>query len=231
MKSKITKTAALLLSFTLIFVMNVTAFAHQVPDVDRKGSIEFTMFYGGDLVGGGNLALYKVGEVFEDDGNYSFVPGGDFAACGETFDNLDTENLAIAERLKDYARNNSIDPMVKKDIDDDGEVKFTDLPIGLYLVTQPKAAPGYYKIEPFLFSLPTKVYLDDGWMYRYDLSAEPKTELELAPTPTPTPTPTPPPNIPNTGQLWWPVPLLLCGGLLFVVIGFMLSTRKKSDEN
>lgn len=36
------------------------------------------------------------------------------------------------------------------------------------------------------------------------------------------------PNLPQTGQLWWPVPLLICAGLLFVVIGLVL--RRGIDD-
>jgi len=40
------------------------------------------------------------------------------------------------------------------------------------------------------------------------------------PPPTPTP-PTPPPRLPQTGQLWWPVPVLLVLGLFFVATGLL----------
>lgn len=46
----------------------------------------------------------------------------------------------------------------------------------------------------------------------------------------PTPTPTPPggDKLPQTGQLWWPVPILALGGLLLVVLGFrVLKTEEK----
>lgn len=36
-------------------------------------------------------------------------------------------------------------------------------------------------------------------------------------------------KLPQTGVLWWPVPLLVCGGLLFLIIG-ALGQRKKKDE-
>ena len=48
---------------------------------------------------------------------------------------------------------------------------------------------------------------------------------------TPTPTPTPPPDqpiLPQTGQLWWPVPMLFAAGLLCLLIGFV---RRRGDEN
>ena len=41
-----------------------------------------------------------------------------------------------------------------------------------------------------------------------------------APTPTPKPT-TPPEKLPQTGQLWWPVPMLIFAGLLLIVIGLI----------
>ncbi len=49
-----------------------------------------------------------------------------------------------------------------------------------------------------------------------------------------TPPPTDPtlpedPNLPQTGQLWWPVPLLICGGLLFIVAG-LIRRRGNADE-
>ena len=52
------------------------------------------------------------------------------------------------------------------------------------------------------------------------------------PTPTTKPdTPTTPgkPTLPQTGQLWWPVPVLIAAGLLFIVIG-LLRRRGAADE-
>ena len=41
----------------------------------------------------------------------------------------------------------------------------------------------------------------------------------------------PPPKLPQTGMLWWPVPVLACGGLLLIVIGcFMRRRRGEQDE-
>lgn len=37
-----------------------------------------------------------------------------------------------------------------------------------------------------------------------------------------------PEKLPNTGQLWWPIPLLLCAGLSFIVIG--LIRRRNAQE-
>ena len=67
--------------------------------------------------------------------------------------------------------------------------------------------------------------------------ATPTPEVSIPPEATPTPevsiipdspTPTQPPENkgPQTGQLWWPVPLLAMAGILFLVIGMVLKRKK-----
>lgn len=54
-------------------------------------------------------------------------------------------------------------------------------------------------------------------------------DAPVKPTPTSPSSPSgPAQKLPQTGQLWWPVPLLLCAGLLFVVIGLV---RRRGMEN
>ena len=53
---------------------------------------------------------------------------------------------------------------------------------------------------------------------------EPEAPMTLPDTPVPTG-----PALPQTGQLWWPVPLLICAGLLFVVIG-LVRRRESGGE-
>ncbi len=238
MKVNIKRILALLLSVMFVFLMGLTALAVDVPDEDRLCSVTLVMNYRGDPVGGGSLSIYRVGEVVEDDGNYSFAPTGDFADCGETFNDLEDAELAV--RLKRFAERNSIAAVSTRKIGSDGKVSFDKLPIGLYMIVQNQAAPGFKNIAPFLISLP---YMEDG-KYQYDLLAEPKTELEPKPDEDPDPTPeTPPapeddpkpsvpdePKLPQTGQLWWPVPMLICVGLILVLVGIVLSRRKEIDE-
>lgn len=44
-----------------------------------------------------------------------------------------------------------------------------------------------------------------------------------------TPPPITPPELPQTGQLWWPVPVLITGGLCLIVVG-LVSRRRNQDE-
>lgn len=46
-----------------------------------------------------------------------------------------------------------------------------------------------------------------------------------------TETPPPPPDLPQTGQLWWPVPIFAILGIAFITVGVLIYNRKKSIEN
>ena len=108
------KHIALLLA--AIMLCCVSAFAHNVPDLNREGSIRVTMRCEGKSVPGGTLTLYRVGDVQEEDGNFSFRLSEDFAGSEAS---LETLNAALAEALMTYARNE--DPKgTTADIDREG---------------------------------------------------------------------------------------------------------------
>lgn len=209
---------ALVTTAVLLCTMNIAAFAHDVPDTSRNGSIQITMRQGETAVSGGTLTIYRVGAVRAEDGNYRFELTGDFADCGESL--KDIQSAALAKRLAQYASNKKLTGTTK-DIGKDGKVSFTNLELGLYLLVQGTAADGYYKADPFLVTVPM---LENG-VYCYDVDASPKVEVEKKPT-TPT-TPNKPTTrkpttstLPKTGQLWWPVSLLAVGGILLYTIGW-----------
>ena len=94
--------AALLLCALLLCCTGVTAYAHDVPDPARHGSINISMHCGDTAVPGGTLTIYRVGDIHEDDGNYSFVPSASFTGCADAFD--DIQAPALAQKLADYAK-------------------------------------------------------------------------------------------------------------------------------
>ena len=182
------------------------------------GSLTVTMrdTDSGAAVPGGTLLLREVGKPAFDDGNKIWVFNEAFEDCGLSL--ADLGSAALAEGLAAYAKNNNIDGRTVE-IGADGRASVEDLPVGLYLVTQVTPASGYSPIRPFLVSIPETV---DG-TYLYDVDASPKLELHKAP---PTPTPTPP-ALPQTGQLWWPVPVLALIGLLLLGLGIWKRTDKR----
>lgn len=220
------KWTRLLSIFLIMAFLSVGASAHPVPEPGRKGSITVSMRFDGEAVPGGSLTLYWVGEVSQDDGNYSFVPTGDFTGWGSAFGALDSaeENARTAQSLKTFAQ--SQEPPIsgiEKQIGKDGMAKFTNLEQGLYLLVQTQAAPGYSPVNPFLVSIPYEVKGE----YCYDVDAQAKMELEQLPKPPEKPGG----KLPQTGQLNWPVPVLAAAGLGLFAIGWAIRFRRKQDKD
>ena len=215
--------SALLALLMMLCLPLSAAAAHPVPDLTRKGSITITMKYKGTPVSGGSLNLYKVGDVHEDDGNYCFVPVKGLEA-------LDYTNIQSPELAKAAAKaveEKKIAAVKTVTIGSSGTAEFSDLAMGLYLVAQKTAASGYKMTDSFLVSVP---YLEDG-AYVYNVKADPKTDLEREVKPTPTEKPSTPSGggkLPQTGQLWWPVPVLICMGLGCIAVG--LIHRREGSE-
>lgn len=207
---------SLMLVLTILSVP-LTASAQPVLDLTRRGSITITMRYQNKPVSGGSLNAYQVGSVQEDNGNYSFVP---VKALQDRISKFwDIQSPALAGTLAKYAALKKLPPVTAKPaaIGKNGTAVFSNLEPGLYLVVYD--SPDHKKCEPFLVSLP---YLEDG-AYRYDVDASPKVRF------------VPPTGgggggkLPQTGQLWWPVPVLVCAGLGSVVVG-LIRRREGEDE-
>ena len=215
-----------LLALLFLLALPLSAAAHPVPDESRNGhcSITVSMTYKEKAVRGGKLALYKVGDVAENNGNYSFVPVKEIQADIPEFGDIQSPELAgKLAKLEKKLTPVTADPVT---VGKDGNATFSDLTFGLYLVVQKTAASGYGKTKPFLVSLP---YLYEG-EYQYDVASQPKTDLEREVKPT-----SPPSSgggggkLPQTGQLWWPVPVLACAGLGCIAVG-LLRRREAKDE-
>lgn len=123
-------------------------------------------------------------------------------------------------------------PMLSAPITE-GAARFENLETGPYLVyqTQQDASDGFAPIKPYLISVP---YLSGG-KYVMDVTAKPKVPLEEVPTVPTEPEPTKPTDsqLPQTGQLNWPVPILVVGGLVLFLLGWFLyfDGNKKKHES
>lgn len=218
---------SLLVMLTLICSMSMSVSAVEVPDLTRKGSITVTMHAKKDnmdvIVPGGTLTLYRVGKIYEDDGNYSFILTGDFVDCGESFGDIQSPELA--SRLAEYAEKNAKNKGETEKVSAEGIVTFEKLDLGLYLIVQYEAASGYNKANPFLVSLPQMKNSEDS----YNVDASPKVNVKQdSGKKTPPKTTS---KLPQTGQLNWPVPLLVVSGMVLFAIGWVLCFgRKKNDH-
>lgn len=227
--------STLLLALSLGAAVALPAYAHEVPDPSRTGSIRFSMLYDGSAVGGGSLTLHRVGDVAEEDGNYTFTLTEAYAASGA--DLTDLTDTALAAGLADYTTANGI-AGEGVTIGSDGTAAADGLALGLYLVMQDQPAEGYEPIAPFLVSVP--MWDETAGAYLYTVDAAPKlgglTKTPPAATPAPakpdagdpdTVTTTAAATLPQTGQLNWPVPVLTLAGLLLMLAGWYLRARAK----
>lgn len=207
------------------------AAAQTVLDLNRKGSVSVTMqdIQTKKPVPGGSLTLYQAAEIKETDGNYSFVYTGAFVGCELSLEDVQSEKLArgLAAYIKNrQSQENDTDSSqelfgeITKEIGNTGTVSFSDLKTGLYLLIQETAAEGYSAVSPFLVTVP--FYDSNAWSY--DVDASPKVSVgRITPSAVPSATPLPGTSsgkLPQTGQLWWPVPLLAAAGTVLFMTGW-----------
>lgn len=190
---------ALFLSILLLLSLCVTALGHEAPDLTKKGTITIQWKFQGDALPDGALRAYQGKDLSEK--------------------NLTPE---LAKELAGMVKASSaIKPASFKS----GVVTFDNLELGLYLIVQTKSISGYEKIAPFLVSVP----LWDKDHYLYEINVSEKFEIKKEP-PTPgTPeTPDQPGDkLPQTGQVNWPMPVLLILGLALIVTGTALKRKSK----
>lgn len=201
----------ILILVLMLSCLSVKVFAHEVPDLTQNGTITLTITYQEKELNGGELQLYRVGNVREVNGDFSFVLTEAFGSEPLTADDLN--DAALADELsKNLPQTPAATAKIEK-----GKATFADVEPGLYLVYQKTATPGYKAMKPFLISMPNFV---DG-KYVTDITADPKVGLETVPVVTQ-------PSLPQTGQLNWPIPTLFVLGLALVVVGIVLRNHKKA---
>ena len=163
------KLIALFLSVWVLFMMPMAVSAQELLP-DHVGSISVTLMDrdGKTPITGAELSLYYVATVCMNDQNHlSYTFTDTFKNCGSALD-----DPALALTLDAFVTEHDI-PAVKLVTDPHGTAAFTDLPLGLYLVKQTGAAPGYALCSPFLVTVPSGS--TDGFVY--DVNASPKTDI------------------------------------------------------
>ena len=217
------KRRIMVIAITLLMVLSLSVAAHAthpVPDLSRNGSITLRMAPGDVPLNDGFLNIYKVGELSEDDGNYFFT-----LMDGRVVTHSEEISLILAEELLTLAKEEKLVARVARI--EEGQAVFHDLQHGLYVVWQAKsdASKGYMPISPFLLSVPRFVEGE----YQLDVEADPKVALETVP-PTTAPHPPRDPELPQSGQLNWPVPVLAVSGAFLLILGFVILSRKRAGN-
>ncbi len=225
--------------FTLCVPVRADETASRQPDYTRTGSITVDIHESsGKKVPGGTLTAYEVASAADNAFRYTEA----FAGCSVDLSKVGTGKSGepeLSASLAAYAAQNGIKGTTVT-ISSEGRAVFSNLELGLYLIAQETPAAGYQAIAPFSVTVPYW----DGKQLLYDLNANPKPEtakpvvtppvtLVVTPTVRPTLTPipvnpvNPSPLLPQTGQLWWPVPLLIAAGAVLFLSGIRTEKRRK----
>ncbi len=240
---------AMVLCFSVFFGSQtaVTALAADTGSINlnEKGNITVTLSSndGEETVSDGTLAIYKVANLELPDWNMSYVYTDDFSELGEVPEDIESlESAEYALVLAQWAVDNSL-AGTEAEINANGTVIFDGLTAGLYLIIQTEASEGYYSIDPFVVTLPTES-ADGIWVYEID--ASPKTQIYPEDTGVPenedeTPGEGETPGeevtgvepgtdegstLPQTGQLYWPIPILVVCGAALIGAGLLLRRKK-----
>lgn len=164
------------LLFLTGFLAGFPVHAAEPLDLSKTGSLKITVHDGATPVPGGQLTLYRVGDIDVSGATPKFVLNAQVAASKISLS--DVHSKTTAQNLLQWMQNHGIQGQVRN-VGSDGTVIYTDVPAGLYLVTQNQAATGYEAMAPFLISVPNS---DGKGGYLYDVSAYPKSDPAKLPT-------------------------------------------------
>lgn len=220
----IKRICSLLVLLSFLCCWPLSAYAYDVPRERDDCSIDVAVRYNGENINGGTLTAVKVGYLDESDGNYFF---------SRVYDDVRLQDVSSPEAVEallgfyNTHRNEYHFEMQTVPVTD-GIAKFTNLSTGLYLILQETPAEGFSPMSEFLVSVP---YMKNG-EYQYHVDASIKSELEREPESTePPPTKPDDPQLPQTGQLNWPIPLMVVSGLLLFIAGWALRFGKKRESH
>lgn len=158
-----------------------------------------------------------------------------------------------AEALRNWANQNNIHGTAAV-TDASGKVSYPNLALGVYLVRNYPVSENKESVRPFLVTVPR--LLNNEFVYDVDANGKPeapdiggettekKTEKETKKKKETEPskggktttsggggnTSVTGGRLPQTGQLWWPVPVLGAGGIILILIGIM-RRRKNAQAN
>ena len=230
--------SVLILALMLLCGMSITAFAAaDSPSLDwsMSGNSSITVEMkddSGSAVTDGTLTLYQVALLEQDDGNVVYTLTDAFSASGVSLDDVSENSSSLASELSGYvAENSSITGTAVKNTS--GTVVFEGLELGLYLIVQTTQSEGYYTVNPFVVSVPLDE--DGSWIYNVDASPKvgvltPVPEETVATTDSPTETTAKTGTglkLPQTGQLFWPIPVLAAAGAVLLMTGYLVTRNER----
>lgn len=168
------KISCLLIAITLFlgFSLSVNAKeSNHIIDFSKTGSIKVTLHEEAEdtYVEGARITIYKIADVYSNEGRLSFKYTDNFSSCKASLDDMTDENLT--EDISKCVTEEFIG--ISEVTNQNGTVTFDDLSLGLYFIKQTSKVEGYSNIDSFLVHTPTTI--ENSWIY--DIVATPKTAI------------------------------------------------------
>lgn len=167
--SKLIKYLSLFIIMFFISTDIVSASDHVI-DFNKKGTISVTLMENDDnKISGAEITIYHVATVSSKDNKLVYTYNEFIKDCKGDLNDLSNESLTseINKCITDDM------PSQSKITNNEGQVNFENLELGLYLVKQTNNVLGYSNIDPFLVNIPKD--MDNKWVY--DIKALPKTDI------------------------------------------------------
>ena len=176
----------------LMFAGENAIYAKEQLDLDEKGSLTLVVRDNNkDPVPGGSVTIYHVASITQENGEAFWTLTPEFEKSNANLSN--PESRYVVAYLEDWTKRHDV-PGRTQNIPANGVTTFTDMPLGLYLVVQNEAAPGYKAMTSFLISVPA---VNKDGTYEYDVYAFPKADPVKKDEPPYTPDEPDEPNTPN----------------------------------
>ena len=143
----------------------------SIVDFSKKGSLEIILHEDEEdtYVEGAEITIYQIADAYNEGIKFSFKYTDQFSACEASLEDMTKDGLT--EDIAKCIKEDSIG--ITEVTNEEGKVKFEELPLGLYFVKQTNKVKGYSNIESFLVHTPTSI--DNSWTY--DIVATPKTNI------------------------------------------------------
>lgn len=226
----------------------VQTYAIDPIDTDRDVALTVNFCFNTTPLPGAEFKLYRVADCSE---SAEFTVTKDFAASGVDLSDPSIKSWETALKILSYyvSSHSEILPLDTAVTGTDGTASFpckqTSLKPGLYLVAGSETVIGNksYSSLPFLICLPSQDSLTGEWQYDVIASPKPGANEDVTPSPVPSPipspkpspspspkpspspypspSPSPKPGLPQTGVLWWPVPVMLIAGFFLIFVGIV----------
>lgn len=188
------------------------------------------------------FAIYRVADISRY-GRFTLL--AQYEKSGASVNQLEQEDAldwrTQAQTLAAWIQTNNISEDARKSTDKQGKAVFSQLKTGLYLVISSNANQNgtEYCSAPFLISVPEQA--SDGTAWTYAVTANPKSEPSGNHTDQPTNKPdssdrhpsgsdtaSVKKNLPYTGILQWPIPVLAGTGLVLMILGWRIKKNKNN---